>query len=61
MFFANNIETRRFLQSFIISLFRRLVIWKLAKQNTIIISITEAELLSLFLIAKETIILKRLF
>jgi len=59
--FADNIETRRSSQGFIISLFGGLVVWKAARQDTVTTSTTEAELLGLSLTAKETMALKRLF
>nr|XP_036576325.1 reverse transcriptase domain protein [Colletotrichum truncatum]KAF6783050.1 reverse transcriptase domain protein [Colletotrichum truncatum] len=59
--FADDEETRRSSQGYIISLFGGPIQWKAARQNTVTTSTTEAELLSLENTAKETIALKRLF
>ncbi|KAL0944848.1 reverse transcriptase domain protein [Colletotrichum truncatum] len=59
--FADDEETRRSSQGYIIFLFGGPIQWKAARQNTVTTSTTEAELLSLEHTAKETIALKRLF
>ena len=55
--FSDDIETQWSSQGYIISLFGGLIIWKVACQATIITSTTEAELLTIKYIAKETIAL----
>jgi hypothetical protein len=59
--FADNAETRRSSHGFIVTLFGGPIIWKAARQPTVTTSTTEAELLALEQIAKETMALKRLF
>lgn len=59
--FADDEETRRSSQGFVISLFGGPIQWKAARQSTVTTSTTEAELLSLEYTAKETMALKRLF
>ncbi|KZL85332.1 reverse transcriptase family protein [Colletotrichum incanum] len=54
-------ETRRSSQGYIISLYGGPIQWKAARQSTVTTSTTEAELLSLEHVAKETIALQRLF
>ncbi|OHW95249.1 reverse transcriptase domain protein [Colletotrichum incanum] len=59
--FADDEETRRSSQGYIISLYEGPIQWKAARQSTVTTSTTEAELLSLEHVAKETIALQRLF
>lgn len=59
--FANNTNTRKSSQGYLISLFGGPVVWKATRQATVAISTIEAELLALEQIAKETIGLKRIF
>ena len=59
--FTDDIETRRLSHRYIISLFRGLITWKAARQDTMTTLITEAELKGVRSAVKETIALKRLF
>jgi hypothetical protein len=59
--FADDPETRRSTQGYLMKLFRGPIMWKSSKQPTVTTSTTEAELLSLSHTAKETIGLYRLF
>ncbi len=59
--FANNIETRRSLHGYTISLFSGLIIWKATRQDTVTTSTTEAELLGVAQLGKEVLALKRFF
>ena len=59
--FADDPETRRSCQGYLIQLFGGPVVWKASRQTTVTTSTTEAELLALSETAKETIALKRLF
>jgi hypothetical protein len=57
--FADNTESRRSSQGYIVQLFGGPIIWKAARQVTVTTSTTEAELLALEHIAKESVALKR--
>ena len=59
--FADDEETRKSSQGYIITLFGGPIIWKATKQRTVTTSTTEAELLALQHLAKEVMALKRLF
>ncbi|CCE34829.1 related to retrotransposon HobS hobase [Claviceps purpurea 20.1] len=59
--FADDQETRRSSQGYLITLFGGPVIWKATRQSTVTTSTTEAELLALQQTAKETMALQRLF
>ncbi len=59
--FANNIETRRSLHGYTISLFSSLITWKVTRQDTVTTSTTEAELLGVAQLRKEVLALKRFF
>lgn len=59
--FADNPETRKSTQGYLMKLFKGPIMWQSSKQKTITTSTTKAELLSLLHIAKETIGLYRLF
>jgi hypothetical protein len=59
--FADDTETRRSSHGFIVTLFGGPIIWRAARQPTVTTSTTEAELLALEAVAKETMALKRLF
>nr|CEG03241.1 unnamed protein product [Fusarium acuminatum CS5907] len=59
--FADDASTRRSSQGYLITLFGGLILWKASRQATVTTSTTEAELLALEQIAKETMSLKRLF
>ena len=59
--FADDPETRRSTQGYLMKLFNGPIIWQSSKQKTVTTSTTEAELLSLSHTAKETIGLYRLF
>ena len=59
--FADDPDTRRSSQGYLIQLFGGPVVWKASRQATVTTSTTEAELLALSETAKETIALKRLF
>jgi hypothetical protein len=58
--FADNTESRRSSQGYIVQLFGGPIIWKAARQVTVTTSTTEAKLLALEHIAKESVALKRL-
>ena len=57
--FADDSETRRSSQGYIVQLFGGPIIWKAARQATVTTSTTEAELLALEHVAKESTALKR--
>ena len=59
--FADDPETRRSTQGYLMKLFKGPIMWQSSKQKTVTTSTTEAELLSLSNTAKETIGLYRLF
>jgi hypothetical protein len=59
-FFANNSINRKSLQAFAIKLFGGLIGWRTNKQNTVITSIIEAELLALVQAAKESMYVSKL-
>ena len=59
--FADDPETRRSSQAFVISLFGGLINWKASRQETVTTSSTEAELYALSLTGGETMALQRLF
>ena len=59
--FADNLETRKSTQGYLIKLFGRAIIQQSSKQKTITTSTTEAELLSLSNTAREIVALYRLF
>ena len=59
--FTNDIKIRRSFYRYIISLFKGLITWKTARQNTMTTLIIEAELKRVKSVVKETIALKRLF
>jgi len=59
--FADDPVTRRSSYGYIITLFGGAIIWKAARQETVTTSTTEAELLALEHVAKESMALKRLF
>nr|QCF41193.1 CcxB [Bipolaris sorokiniana] len=59
--FADDPETRKSTQGYLIKLFKGPIMWQSSKQRTVTTSTTEAELLSLSHTAKETIGLYRLF
>lgn len=59
--FADDEETRRSSQGYLMSLFGGPIAWRAARQDTVTTSTTEAETLALEHTAKETIALKRLF
>ena len=59
--FADDPETRRSSYGYIVMLFGGAILWKAARQNTVTTSTTEAELLALEHVAKETMALKRFF
>jgi hypothetical protein len=59
--FADDPETRRSTQGYLMKLFNGPIMWQSSKQKTVTTSTTEAELLSLSYTAKETIGLYRLF
>jgi hypothetical protein len=58
--FADDNETRRSSQGYMISLYGGLIIWKASKQDTVTISTTEAELLGVKRTAKEIMATTRL-
>jgi len=58
--FADNTETRRSSQGYIMMLFGGAINWRAARQHTVTTSSTEAELLALTYAAKETMAFKRL-
>lgn len=57
--FADDTDTRRSSQGYLILLFGGLVNWKAARQDTVTTSSTEAELLALSATARETMAFKR--
>jgi hypothetical protein len=57
--FADDRESRRSSQGYIVQLFGGPIIWKAARQATVTTSTTEAELLALEHVAKESVALKR--
>ncbi|KAM5528855.1 reverse transcriptase domain protein [Fusarium oxysporum f. sp. phaseoli] len=59
--FADDPETRRSTQGYLMKLFSGAIMWQSSKQKTVTTSTTEAELLSLSHTARETIALYRLF
>jgi len=59
--YADDPETRRSTQGFLIKLFNGPIAWQSSKQKTVVTSTTEAELLALSTIAKEVIAMTRLF
>ena len=59
--FADDPETRKSTQGYLMKLFSGPIMWQSSKQKTVTTSTTEAELLSLSHTAKETIGLYRLF
>lgn len=59
--YADDPETRRSSNGYVIMLFGGPVAWRAARQDTVTTSTTEAELLALQLTAKETVALERLF
>jgi hypothetical protein len=59
--FADDEETRRSLQGYIMTLFGGPIVWKASRQATVTTSTTEAELLSLQHTAAEAMALERLF
>ncbi|RYP29703.1 hypothetical protein DL768_011208 [Monosporascus sp. mg162] len=59
--FADDPETRRSSQGYIMTLFGGAIVWKAARQATVTTSTTKAELLALEHTAKEAMALKRLF
>ena len=59
--FADDPDTRRSSQGYVIMMFGGAVIWKAVRQATVTTSTTEAEVLSLQTLAKETMWLQRFF
>ena len=59
--FADDPETRKSTQGYLMKLFGGPIMWQSSKQKTVTTSTTEAELLSLSHTARETIALYRLF
>ncbi len=59
--FADDPETRKSTQGYLMKLLGGAIMWQSSKQKTVTTSTTEAELLSLSHIARETIALYRLF
>ncbi len=59
--FADDPDTRRSSQGYIILLFGGAIIWKAVRQSTVTTSSIEAELLALTFVGKEAIALKRFF
>lgn len=59
--FADDAQTRRSSQGYLLSLFNGPVAWQSSKQKTVVTSTTEAELLSLSYAAREVISIIRLF
>jgi len=57
--YADDIDTRRSSQGYVMSLFGGPVIWRAARQSTVTTSTTEAELLAVEHTAKETLALQR--
>ena len=58
--FANNNLDRKSSQVFVIKLFRGLISWRANKQDTVTISTTKAELLTLSQAAKKSLYISRL-
>jgi hypothetical protein len=58
--FADNSTDRKSLQAFAMKLFGGLIGWRANKQDTVITSITEAELLALAQAAKESMYVSKL-
>lgn len=58
--FADDEELRRSFYGYTVCLFGGMVYWRAARQDTVIILITEAELLSVVYAGKELMALKRL-
>jgi hypothetical protein len=58
--FADNSTDRKSLQAFAMKLFSGLINWRANKQDTIITSTTEAELLALAQAAKESMYVNKL-
>jgi hypothetical protein len=58
--FADNLLNRKSFQAFATKLFGGLIGWKANKQNTVIISTTEAKLSVFAQAAKETLFVSRL-
>ena len=59
--YADDVETRRSSQGILIKLFNGPVYWKSTRQKTVATSTTEAELIALSSVAKEALVLMRLF
>ncbi|KAL2114802.1 hypothetical protein VTJ04DRAFT_2111 [Mycothermus thermophilus] len=59
--FADDLETRRSSQGYVMMLFGGVIAWKAGRQTTVTTSSTEAELMALTSTARETIALQRLF
>jgi len=59
--FADDDESRRSSQGYTMSLFGGMIAWRAARQTTVTTSTTEAELLGVGYVAKETMALKRFF
>ena len=59
--FADDLDTRRSSQGYVMSLFGGIVVWKATRQDTVTTSTTEAELLSVGRTAQEAMALSRLF
>ena len=57
--FADDTKTRRSSNGYVILLFRGLVVWKAARQQTVITLITKAKLLALELVSKKSMAFKR--
>ena len=56
--FIDDLETRRLFYKYIVILFSRLIMWKAARQPIVTTLTTEAELLALEHVVKESIVLK---
>ncbi len=61
VFFADDSTDRKSSQSYIITLYRTPIAWRVSKQPTVIMSSTEAELLAFTEASKEAIATIRLF
>jgi hypothetical protein len=59
--FTNDPVTRRSTQGYLFKLFNNSILWQSIQQQMVIISTIEAELLTLSAIAKEIIVIYRLF
>jgi hypothetical protein len=59
--FADDPETRRSSHGYIVIMFGGPILWKAARQSTVTTSTTEAELLALEHVTKETVAIKRFF